>query len=203
MAAVISRAQAIDLDAADPLAPWRERFVTPDVHLPRRQLARHGAARRRAPGSTRCSTRSGPARSIGSWDHWLDLPARVGDRLAPVIGAAAGTVVVHDSTTVNLYQLVHAALGAVTHDRPTVIAVDAGDFPTDRYVVAGIAAATGATVRRGCDDLGGVDVAAAFARRLPHGGAGRPRRRDRPRRRARHHGRVGPVATPPARWRST
>ena len=68
-------------------------------------------------------------------------------------------MVVHDSTTVNLYQAVHAALGAVTHDRPTVIAVDAGDFPTDRYVVAGIAAATGATVRRGCDDLAGVDVA--------------------------------------------
>ena len=68
--------------------------------------------------------------------RWLDLPQRVGDRLAPVIGARPGEVVVHDSTTVNLYQLVHAAL-ALRPDR-RVIAVDPGDFPTDRYVVAGI-----------------------------------------------------------------
>ena len=42
---------------------------------------------------------------IGSWDHWLDMPQRVGDRLAPLIGAQPGEVAVHDSTTVNLYQL--------------------------------------------------------------------------------------------------
>lgn len=158
MAAVISRAQAIDLDAADPLAPWRERFVTPEfTYLVGNSLGM-------APRATRARLdalldKEWAGALVASWEHWIDLPTRVGDRLAPVIGAAAGTVVVHDSTTVNLYQAVHAALGAVTHDRPTVIAVDTGDFPTDRYVVAGIAAATGSTVRRGCDDLAGVDVA--------------------------------------------
>ena len=111
MAAVISRAQAIDLDAADPLAPWRERFVTPEfTYLVGNSLGMAPRATLR-PARRRCSTTSGPAPSSRSWEHWIDLPARVGDRLAPVIGAAAGTVVVHDSTTVNLYQAVHAALG--------------------------------------------------------------------------------------------
>ena len=111
MAAVISRAQAIDLDAADPLAPWRERFVTPEVSS---TSSATRSAWRRAPRCARLDDVArrgvGRAPSSRSWEHWIDLPARVGDRLAPVIGAAAGTVVVHDSTTVNLYQAVHAAL---------------------------------------------------------------------------------------------
>ena len=90
---------------------------------------------------------------IRSWDHWLDLPRQVGDRLAPIIGAPPGTVVVHDSTTVNLYQAVHAAL-ALAGDG--AIAVDGADFPTDRYVVAGIARATGRELRTSLDDLSGV-----------------------------------------------
>jgi kynureninase len=150
-----TRADAEGLDAADPLAPWRERFVTPDgvVYLdgnslgmtPRATLDRlqEVAAIEWADGLIR------------SWDHWLDLPRRVGDRLAPIIGAPAGSVVVHDSTTVDLYQLIHAAL-ALAGDG--AIAVDAADFPTDRYVVAGIARATGRQVRRSLDDLGGVAV---------------------------------------------
>ena len=56
---------------------------------------------------------------IGSWDHWLDLPQRVGDTLAGIIGAGPGEVVVHDSVTINLYQLVHAAL-ALRPDRRVI-----------------------------------------------------------------------------------
>ena len=78
---------------------------------------------------------------IGSWATWLDMPQRVGDRLAPLIGARPGEVVVHDSTTVNLYQLVHAGL-ALRPDR-SVIAIGEGEFPTDRYVVDGIAGPLG------------------------------------------------------------
>ena len=59
---------------------------------------------------------------IRSWEHWLDLPTRVGDRLALILGAPAGSIVVHDSTTVNLYQLVHAALALAVRESPTVIA---------------------------------------------------------------------------------
>ena len=93
---------------------------------------------------------------IRSWDHWLDLPRRVGDRLAPLIGADAGEVAVHDSTTVNLYQLIRA-VRRLRPDR-SVIAIDPGDFPTDRYVVDSIAAADGLTVRSGFDLLDDVAV---------------------------------------------
>src|SRR6185295_16810899 len=86
----------------------------------------------------------------------IDLPLRVGDRLAPLIGAAPGEVVVHDSTTVNLYQLVDAAC-ALRPDR-RVIAISASEFPTDRYVVEGIAAARGLDVRRDFDRLDEVAV---------------------------------------------
>ncbi len=94
---------------------------------------------------------------IGSWDHWIDLPQRVGDTLAGIIGAGPGEVVVHDSVTINLYQLVHAAL-ALRPDR-RVIAVAAGEFPTDRYVVDSIARSTGCEVRDGFERLDDVAVA--------------------------------------------
>ncbi|CAN5812136.1 kynureninase [soil metagenome] len=149
------------LDAADPLAGWRDEFVDPGmIYLDGNSLgmAPHATLRRvdemlRTEWATDL---------IGSWEQWLDLPSRVGDRLAPIIGAEAGTVVVHDSTTINLYQAVHGALGLATQRRRgavTTIAVDEADFPTDRYIVDGIAEAVGATVRRTTDDLDGVAVA--------------------------------------------
>ena len=130
---------------------------------------------------------------IRSWEQgqWLDLPTRVGDRLAPVIGAPAGSVIVHDSTTVGLYQLVHAAL-AWRPDR-TVIAVEPTEFPTDRYVVAGIARTTGATIRAGFADLDDVAVVGALARRLPDRRGRRSPRRGHPGRRGRCGRRLGPL----------
>jgi kynureninase len=94
---------------------------------------------------------------IRSWDHWVDLARQIGDLLAPLIGAGPGEVLVHDSVTVNLYQVVLAAVRM----RPgrTVIAIDPGDFPTDRYVVEGIASAQGFDVRAGFDELDDVAVA--------------------------------------------
>ena len=91
-----------------------------------------------------------------SWEHWVDMPQRVGDVLAPLIGAGPGEVVLHDNTTLNVYQAVHAAIGLRPDRR--VIAISADDFPTDRYVVDGIAAATGHTVRHGFDHLDDVAV---------------------------------------------
>jgi kynureninase len=153
---VTTRAAALALDAVDELAEWRERFVTPDelIYLDGNSLGMAPrAALDRLAGVAAGEWAHG---LIRSWDHWVDLPARVGDRLAPIIGAPAGTVVVHDSTTVNLYQAVHAAL-ALRPER-TVIAVDPADFPTDRYVVAGIARNVGATIRSGCAALDDVAV---------------------------------------------
>lgn len=154
---MIDRQQALALDAADPLAHWRDEFVITDPSLvyldgnslgmtPRRTVAR----------LQQVAVGEWASELIGSWSHWVDLPQRVGDRLAPLIGAGAGEVVVHDSTTINLYQLVHAALG-MRNDR-SVIAVAPGEFPTDRYVVEGIARATLCSVREGFDELDDVAV---------------------------------------------
>ena len=147
------------MDVADPLGAWRERFVTPEalVYLDGNSL---GMAPRAALDALAAVAGDEWADGlIRSWDHWVDLPARVGDRLSPIIGAPAGSVVVHDSTTVNLHQLVHAALAlAAERGRPPVIAMSSEDFPTDRYVVAGIARATGGRVVSGLDDLDDVGV---------------------------------------------
>jgi kynureninase len=151
------RQRAAELDRDDPLAGWRDQFHIPNPTLayldgnslgmpPRRTLERVDAVMR---GDWATGL-------IRSWGHWVDLPQRVGDRLAPLIGAGPGEVVVHDSTTVNLYQLVRAAL-RLRPDR-SVICVDAGDFPTDRYVVDAIATADGLTVRSGFDRLDDVAV---------------------------------------------
>ena len=84
---------------------------------------------------------------IRSWNDagWVDAPARAAARLAPLLGADPTEVVVADSTTVNLFKAV-AAMAALTPDRTTVLVVE-DDFPTDRYVVEGIAAMTGRRVR--------------------------------------------------------
>lgn len=149
--------EAADLDRADPLAALRHEFHIPDEELayldgnslgmpPKRTLDRLDGLVREEWGRG----------LIRSWEAWLDLPQRVGDLLAPLIGARAGEVVVHDSTTVNLYQLVRAAR-RLRPDR-RAIAVDHRDFPTDRYVVDAIARADGLSVVDGFDDLDRVAV---------------------------------------------
>ena len=157
-----TRKRALALDAIDPLAAWRDQFDLTAPGLAGRDLIYlDGNSLGRTPLRTierlDAVVRGEWARDlIRSWDHWLDLPQRVGDRLAPLIGAADGEVAVHDSTSVNLYQVVHGAL-ALRPDR-AVIAIDAHDFPSDRYIVDGIAAATGRTVRHGFDRLDDVAV---------------------------------------------
>lgn len=94
------------------------------------------------------------------WEHdWLNLALTVGDELAPLLGAGPGEVAVHESTTVGIFQQVNVALDlSGDTGRPKVVAVADGDFPTDRYVVEGIARLRGVIVRHGLDDLDGVDV---------------------------------------------
>lgn len=152
-----TRDDALALDAADPLARWRDEFVIADpalVYLDGNSLGR--TPKRTVERMREVMEREWAGDLIRSWSHWLDKPQRVGDLLAPLIGAQPGEVVVHDSTTVNLYQLVHGAC-ALRPDR-TVLAIDEHDFPSDRYVVDGIAQATGRTVRHGFDRLDDVAV---------------------------------------------
>jgi len=79
------------------------------------------------------------------WERWLGLGRQAGDLLAAIVGAGPGEVALSDSTSVNLYKLGAAALRA----RPgrTVIVTDEENFPSDRYVLAGLAAQHGGTVR--------------------------------------------------------
>lgn len=127
------------LDAADPLAHFRDRFVPTEpglVYLDGNSLGRPTKA---SIERVAAITEAWGTRLIRGWDEgWLELPLVVGDQLATgVLGAEAGTVVITDSTTVNLYRVAVAALDA-RPGRRTVI-VERSEFPTDRYVVEGLA----------------------------------------------------------------
>lgn len=154
---MISREDAEALDATDPLAGWRGEFVIPDqdlVYLDGNSLGR--PSRRAVEAMRRVIDEEWAGGLIRSWDHWIDVPFQAGAAVARLLGADGDEVVVHDSTSVNLFQLVHAALALRSERR--VIAVEPGDFPSDVYVVAGIAARTGHEVRDGFDRLDDVAV---------------------------------------------
>ena len=152
--------EAARLDDTDPLASWRDEFVIADddlVYLDGNSL---GMLPRRTPAAIAdVVEEQWAAGLITSWDAWGRLPEAIGDELAPLIGAGPGEVLVHDSVSVNLYQMVHAAL-ALVPDRE-VIVVDAGDFPSDRYIAAGIAAATGRRVHTTAASTDWAEVAVA------------------------------------------
>ena len=137
-----------DLDAADPLAAYRDRFVgaeTPLVYFDGNSLGR--PLKVTGPRLAEFVELEWGGRLIRGWDErWFDLPRTLGDRLGEVcLGAAAGQVAIGDSTTVLLYKLMRAAVAA----RPgrTEIVLDRDQFPTDRYVAAGVAEETGLTLR--------------------------------------------------------
>jgi kynureninase len=140
---VTTREEAVRLDAGDPVAPLRERFALPDgvIYLLGNSL---GALPAAAPAAFDHVVRQEWGRHlIGGWNRgWYAQPVQLGDRLAPLIGAAPGEVVVADSTSVNLMKVVHAALRLADPGRRT-IGYDDGFFPTDIYVASSVAAATG------------------------------------------------------------
>jgi kynureninase len=140
---------AAALDAADPLAALRDRFVPGDEHmvayLDGNSLGRPLLASRENLG--RFVDDVWAPRLIRAWDEgWFSAPLTLGDTLGRVtLGAAAGQTIVADSTTVMLYKWARAALAA----RPgrTEIVLDTENFPTDRYLLEGIAAERRATLR--------------------------------------------------------
>jgi len=155
---VIPRSRALDLDEADVLGPFRDEFVIPDDRL----VYLDGNSLGRTPKTTvdrlqRVVHQEWADDLIASWCHWLDLPREVGDSMGAIIGSRPGEVAIHDNTTLNLYQAVHIGLGSNPDRR--VLAVASGEFPTDRYVVEGIAADLGLTVRALTDDMRLDDVA--------------------------------------------
>jgi len=158
------RSQAAELDAADPLGPFRDRFIQPGPGL----IYLDGNSLGMLPAATAQRIRDLVDREWGSglirsWGEWIGLPQRAGDLLgAGLLGAAPGQVLVTDSTTVNLYKLACAALDA-QRGRP-VIVTDDDNFPTDRYVLEGIAARNGAGLRLiHSDPVEGISPAAVAA----------------------------------------
>jgi kynureninase len=145
-----SRTRAAELDAEDPLAAFRDKFAR-DQRDGRELIYLDGNSLGRLPLATaeriaRVVREEWGTGLIGSWDHWMGLPARVGDLLGEhLLGAAPGQVAVSDSTTVNLYKLACAALDARPGRR--VIVTDDDNFPTDRYVFQAIAAQRGCELR--------------------------------------------------------
>ena len=141
-----------ELDAADPLASYRDRFVgaaSDLVYFDGNSLGRPVAA-----AAERLSDfvhQEWGGRLIRGWDErWMDLPTTLGDDLARItLGAAPGQTTIGDSTTVWLYKLIRAAVDAVVRRDParTEIVIDSDNFPTDRYVAEGIAAERGLTLR--------------------------------------------------------
>jgi kynureninase len=148
--------RAAKLDADDPLAHLRAEFDLPAgvVYLdgnslgapPRRVAARMQEVVREQWGS----------RLIRSWSEgWWSAPARVGERIAPLIGAAQGQVVVADSTSVNIFKALVAAV-RLAPGRSEIVA-DADTFPTDGYIARSVAELTGTVLRTATvDDLDAV-----------------------------------------------
>jgi kynureninase len=139
---------AEDLDAADPLAAHRDRFVgaeTPLVYFDGNSLGR--PLRVTGPRLAEFVEAEWGGRLIRGWDErWMELPLAIGDRIGAVaLGAAPGQCAVGDSTTVLLYKAMRAAVAA----RPgrTEIVLDRDQFPTDRYVADGVARECGLTLR--------------------------------------------------------
>jgi kynureninase len=149
-------AEARTLDAADPLRPLRRRFDLPKgvIYLDGNSL---GAAPRATHARLRAALREEWADGlIRSWNahDWIGAPARIGAKIAQLIGAAPNEVIVADSTSVNLFKLIVAAL---RHRSPRkAIVAEAGDFPTDGYVAQGVS-----------ELMAGVSLRLVAADRLP------------------------------------
>jgi kynureninase len=153
----LSRAAAEAADAADELAGFRSRFAGTDDESPGRLLYLDGNSLGRMPRETpgaiaRVVEEEWGRGLVGSWSSWIGLATSVGDRLAQgVLGARPGEVLVGDSTTVNLFKLLHAAID-VRPGRDVVVSC-ADDFPTDRYVAASVARSRGLELREVPADL--------------------------------------------------
>ncbi len=137
--------RAAELDARDPLASIRDEFVVTDpdlVYLDGNSLGRL-PARARSDVLATVDDDWGDG-LVRSWDHWVDLGSRIGDLLAPLIGARPGEVAIADQTSVNLFKLASAAMAATGR---TDIVTDEGNFPSDMYVLDSVARAAGGRLR--------------------------------------------------------
>ena len=147
----MTRDHPLALDAADALAPLRQQFSIPEglIYLDGNSLGV-------LPTATAARLQQVVADEwgqglIGSWNAagWMTLPQRIGDKIAPLVGVGPGELVVADSTSVNLFKVLSAALALQRDDQPgrTVIVSERSNFPTDLYIAESLGRQHGCTLR--------------------------------------------------------
>ncbi len=150
-----TREEALALDAADPLAPLRAQFSIPDglIYLDGNSLGVMPKAT--AARVQQVLKQEWGVGLIGSWNSagWMELAPRIGDKIARLIGAGPGECVAADSTSINLFKVLNAALGIARSSEPKLARADApkrtrivserSNFPTDLYIAEATAAERG------------------------------------------------------------
>ncbi|MEY3606792.1 MAG: hypothetical protein RL289_972 [Actinomycetota bacterium] len=136
---MFTRQDALDLDTKDPLAKYRERFVFNDPEV----CYLDGNSLGRLPKSTvesinKFLVEGWGTKVVDGWGEWIDKAETTGDLIGrAALGAGAGQTLAMDTTSVNFYRLVRAAISA--RPRRKTIITDEANFPTDRYIMQGIA----------------------------------------------------------------
>ncbi len=134
----MDRETCLSFDRQDPLASMRAEFVIPEgvIYLDGNSLG--ALPRQTLPRLTQVIGEEWGSGLIRSWNaaHWIEAPARIGDKIARLIGARAGEVIVADSTSVNLFKLLAQAL-RVQPGRHFIL-TEASNFPTDLYIAQGL-----------------------------------------------------------------
>ncbi len=147
-ASMTSRAACVARDSVDPLRSFRDRFMLPEgvIYLDGNSLG--PMPRAAAAALNRTIEQEWGQDLIRSWNSagWFDMPVRLGDRIGAMLGAAPGQTVVCDTTSINLYKAIHAAIG-LRPDRDVVIAEEES-FPTDLYIVEGAMKSAGRPMKR-------------------------------------------------------
>lgn len=157
---MVTRAELAALDAADVLAPFRERFTLPEglIYLDGNSL---GPVPKVVPGRiAEVLSQQWGQSLIRSWTlhGWMGLPFQVGEKIGKLIGAEPKSTVVADSTSVNLFKLLAGGLAARPDRR--VILTEAGNFPTDLYIAQGLTELLGPgyALRAVADPLAALDT---------------------------------------------
>ena len=137
------------LDAQDPLAALRDQFILPDdvIYLDGNSL---GVLPKTAPARVaQAVTAEWGTGLIRSWNSagWFDLPQRLGDKVARLIGAAPGEVVCTDGTSINLYKVLFAALSAMQGSTRRTVVSERSNFPTDLYIAQSLCRERGFSLR--------------------------------------------------------
>ncbi|TMC40839.1 MAG: kynureninase [Chloroflexi bacterium] len=134
----MDRETCLSFDRQDPLASVRDEFAIPEgvIYLDGNSLG--ALPRQTLPRLTQVIAEEWGSGLIRSWNaaHWIEAPARIGDKIARLIGAGAGEVIVADSTSVNVFKLLAGAL-RIQPGRHFIL-TEASNFPTDVYIAQGL-----------------------------------------------------------------